>query len=149
MTRHTRYQGAIVQDGRILLILHRMNATGLSYWLLPGGGLEGTESEEECVRREMMEETNLDVRIEGLILDEPDHPDSMYKRRKTYLCQPVSGTASPGYEPELEAAAAYSIAEVRWFDLRDESSWVDELAGDPYTYPQLVRLRAILGYDKS
>jgi hypothetical protein len=58
----------------------------------------------------------------------------------------VSGEAQPGYEPEPEAAADYAISEVRWFDLRDESLWEKDLQQDPYTYPQLVRLRKELGY---
>jgi len=146
VAREIRYQGAILQDHHILLIKHRQHATGRSYWLFPGGGIEDSETEEECVIREMKEETNLEVRVKGLILDEPGHPDGVYKWRKTYLCYPVSGEASPGYEPELEAAADYAISEVCWFDLRSTTAWLDELREDPYTYPQLIRLREKLGY---
>jgi 8-oxo-dGTP pyrophosphatase MutT (NUDIX family) len=146
LARHTRYQGAIIKDHRILLIVHKQRSTGRAYWVIPGGGIEGSESEEECVIREMKEETNLDVTIDRLVFDEPAHPDSVYEWRKTFTCHPVSGEASPGYEPEPDAAANYSISEVRWFDLRDEVGWDDELCQDPYTYPQLVRLREVLGY---
>jgi ADP-ribose pyrophosphatase YjhB (NUDIX family) len=104
------------------------------------------ESEEECIVREMKEETNLDVEVERLIIDEPGHPDGVYQWTKTFLCRPIGGSASPGYEPELEAAAEYSITEVRWFDLRDETTWGDTLKQDPFTYPQLVKLREVLGY---
>jgi 8-oxo-dGTP diphosphatase len=146
LTRHTRYQGAIIQNHQILLIRHRQHATGIEYWVIPGGGLEPHESEEECVIREMKEETNLDVEIDRLIFDEPGHPDGAYAWRKTFLCHLVSGEASPGYEPEPDAAAEYSISEVRWFDLRDEPDWDAELCQDPITYPQLKRLREALGY---
>ena len=146
MARHTRYQGAIVQDDHILLIQHQQHSTGRAYWVLPGGGLDGSESEEACVVREMKEETNLEVAVERLLLDEPGHPDGMYKWRKTYLCRPLSGDPRPGYEPELEAAADYAIAAVRWFDLREESSWGADVREDRFTYPQLVRIREALGY---
>ena len=146
MARHTRYQGAIVQDHHILLIRHRQHSTGRAYWVIPGGGLDGSESEEDCVVREMKEETNLDIKIDYLIFDEPGHPDGVYEWRKTYICHPISGVASPGYEPEPEAAADYSISEVRWFDLCDEGGWDEDLRQDPFTYPQLVRLRKALGY---
>ncbi|MGD8813612.1 MAG: NUDIX hydrolase [Anaerolineales bacterium] len=146
MARHTRYQGAIIQDHQVLLIRHRQHATGIEYWVIPGGGLDPPETEQNCVIREMKEETNLDVVIERLLFDEPEHPDSPYAWRKTYLCRPVSGVATPGHEPEPEAAAAYSISEVRWFDLRDESNWDEDLRQDPFTYPQLIRLREELGY---
>jgi 8-oxo-dGTP diphosphatase len=146
MARHTRYQGAIIKDGQILLIMHRQHSTGRSYWVIPGGGIEDPETEEECVIREMKEETNLDVRVEGLLIDEPGHPDGIYRRRKTYLCRPIAGEPSPGYEPEPEAAADYSISEVRWFDLRDQASWDDVLSLDPFTYPQMLKIRELLGY---
>jgi hypothetical protein len=94
----------------------------------------------------MMEETNLSVLVERLVLDEPAHPDGAYKWRKTYLCRRTGGDPAPGYEPEEEAAAEYSITEVRWFDLRTESSWDGDIFRDPYTYPQLVKLREVLGY---
>jgi len=146
MARHTRYQGMIVKDHKVLLICHTERATGISYWVIPGGGLEENETGEQCVIREMREETNLEVRIERIIFDEPTYPDGPYKWRKTYLCTPISGEASPGYEPEPEAAANYSISKVRWFDLRDEAGWGVEISQNPYTYPQLVDLRKVLGY---
>ena len=146
MARHTRYQGLVVNNDHVLLIKHREHATGHAYWVIPGGGLEGDETEEECVIREVKEETNLDVEIMRLLFDEPGDPDGVYQWRKTYLCRPVGGTPSPGYEPEVEAAENYAITEVRWFDLRDESDWGADLSGDPFTYPQLVRARKRLGY---
>jgi 8-oxo-dGTP diphosphatase len=63
LNRYTRYQGAIVRNHSILLIRQRENESGRSYWILPGGGIEPGETEEDCVRREMKEETNLDVRV--------------------------------------------------------------------------------------
>jgi len=146
MNRHTRYQGFIIQDNHVLLIQHKQLATGRAYWVVPGGGREDGETEEECVIREMLEETNLNVRVERMLFDEPVHPEGMYLWRKTYLCTPIGGEASPGYEPELEASAEYAITAVRWVDLRDESGWGERLQADPFTYPQLVALREQMGY---
>lgn len=146
MNRETRYQGAIVHDHHILLIRHREHETGRSYWLFPGGGIEVGESEEECVAREMMEETNLTVKVERLLMEQPGTPGGVYLRRRTFLCSIVSGTASPGYEPELDASAEYGIVEVGWFDLRDESSWHEALRTNAITYPQVVSVRKVLGY---
>ncbi|MBI2851236.1 MAG: NUDIX hydrolase [Chloroflexi bacterium] len=144
--RDVRYQGAIIRDNHILLIKHREHESGRSYWILPGGGMEPGETEEDCVRREMKEETNLNVRIVSLLLDEPNPTKVKYLSRKTYLCEPNKGEARPGFEPEPEAASEYSIAEVKWFDLLDESSWDPELVADPYTYGQVLRVRKKLGY---
>ncbi|MEJ2413434.1 MAG: NUDIX domain-containing protein, partial [Anaerolineales bacterium] len=108
--RHTRYQGVILQDHKILLIQHSSHTGEWSHWLLPGGGMEPGETPEQCVIREMKEETDLDVEIVRLAVDEPDHPDSAYQRRKSYLCQILGGEAAPGYEPELEASSVYAIS---------------------------------------
>jgi ADP-ribose pyrophosphatase YjhB (NUDIX family) len=146
LNRYTRYQGAIVRNHSILLIRHRENESGRSYWILPGGGIEPGETEEDCVRREMKEETNLDVRVVSLLLNESNPSKNTYRSRKTYLCAPNKGEASPGIEPEPDAVSWYHIAEVKWFDLRDESSWDTELITDPLTYDQLYRVRQKLGY---
>ena len=144
--RKIRYQGAIIRDNHILLIRHRENESGRSYWILPGGGIELGETEEDCIRREMKEETNLNVRILSFLLDEPAHPNDRYNSWKTFLCEPYVGEASPGFEPEPDAASEYSIAEVKWFDMSNETGWNPELIADPFTYGQLQRLRKKLGY---
>jgi ADP-ribose pyrophosphatase YjhB (NUDIX family) len=136
----------ILKDGCLLLIRHQWHQTGDGYWVIPGGGIEPDESEEECVIREMKEETSLDVEIERLLWDEPFATDGEYKWQKSYLCRPVGGEAAPGYEPEIEAAENYAISEVRWIDLSDDSEWPDDLYEDPFTYPQVDRLRKRLGY---
>jgi ADP-ribose pyrophosphatase YjhB (NUDIX family) len=144
--RITRYQAAIVRGEEILLIKHREHKDGRSYWVLPGGGIESGETETECVGREVREETNLEVSIERLLLDEPPMFDNggMYQRFKTYLCRPVANEPSPGYEPEPDAAALYAIVEVGWFNLADERTWNDLIANDPITAPALRRIRTAL-----
>ena len=49
MKRHTRYQGAIVQENKLLLIKALDHQDGLLFWLIPGGGREDGESEEACI----------------------------------------------------------------------------------------------------
>lgn len=141
--RDIRYQGAIMRDGRVLLIRHRHYSDGRSYWLFPGGGIEPGESELECVCREMREETGLEVKVERLVFDKPYEIQGMYRRRHMYLCSIVAGEPAPGFEPEPEAAAEYQIIAVRWFDLADESDWGDA-AHDRFTGPELRLLRAAL-----
>ncbi len=144
LIREVRYQGAIVADGRVLLIRHLEHADGRTYWLFPGGGIEPGETDVECVQREMREETGLDVRVDGLIFDEPYAQPGTYTRRRMYLCTPLSGEAAPGYEPEVEASSIYGIVEVRWVDIHDDTDW-GPASDDPFTGPELRRLRAFFG----
>jgi len=144
--RLIRYQGAIIQDHHILLIRHQERANGRDYWVIPGGGRLVEEDEEACVVREMKEETGLDVQVERLLLDQLTPTGRVYPRYKTYLCAVLGGEASPGIEPEPEAAQAYAIVEVGWFDLYDQASWGKKVLSDAITYSLLLKLRSVLGY---
>jgi 8-oxo-dGTP diphosphatase len=146
MKRTIRYQGAIVRDEHVLLLKVNDCASGETFWLIPGGGREEPESEEECVRREMLEETHLEVEVVHLLLDEAAPPGDMYQRMRTYLCRIVQGEALPGLEPEIDDSEHQTIRAVGWFDLRDPARWDALLLADRISYPQLERLRAALGY---
>jgi len=141
MSREIRYQAAIFQDWHMLMIQHTDRATNKNYWVIPGGGIEPGETEEACVAREALEETNLIVRVKDLLMDEPSSDFSPYQRHRTYACEIISGIPGPGYEPEPEASASYAITAVRWVDLADESSWGKSILNDVITCPQLRRIR--------
>ena len=141
-----RYQGAIMQDSRLLLIRHQEFASGRDYWVLPGGGRLDGESEEHCVSREMKEETCLEVAVRRLVLEECFETDYGHLHHKTYLCDPLSGNPTPGYEPEIEASDHSAIVEVGWFNLCDETTWGEKVLKDNITYPELCRLRSALGF---
>jgi 8-oxo-dGTP pyrophosphatase MutT (NUDIX family) len=146
VTRSTRYQGAIICDHHILLLKQIEHATGRSYWQIPGGGIEADETEEQCVQREMLEETGLQVQVHSLILDEPSTPGAIYQRWKTYRCSILAGEAHPGSEPEAAYATAYSFTEVGWFDLQHPTTWDAQLGAHSYISSFLQRIRVALGY---
>ena len=50
----------IVKDGHVL-VMRRIGSHGASTWAFPGGHLELGETFEECVEREVMEETGLKI----------------------------------------------------------------------------------------
>lgn len=145
MLRDIRFQAAILHDRQILLIQHREHASGRSYWLLPGGGREAGETPEQCLVREVHEETGLTIRVDRLLVDDPAPSGDVYRRLHTYLCRPSTFTAGPGSEPEPEAAALYAIAAVSWIPLDDETKWNPQILADSLTAPLLRRIRAALG----
>jgi 8-oxo-dGTP pyrophosphatase MutT (NUDIX family) len=100
MDRITRYQGAIIKDHHVLLLRNREHNTGRSYWLFPGGSIEVGETEEQCVAREMLEETGLTVKVEKLLFTQPMPQLYGYTRRKIIFA--VSWTVKPNQVTNLK-----------------------------------------------
>ena len=144
MQRETRYQAAILENHCILLL--RIEENGDSFWLIPGGGREGSESEEACVIREVQEETHLQVEIDRLMFHEKAPPhDSIYQQYRTYLCRIVGGVVRPGIEPE-QGEVASPIKDIGWFDLRTVDAWDAHDASSSFSFTLLKRIREKLGY---
>ena len=66
VTPQLRVAAIIVRQKRILLVEHRKR--GQRYWVLPGGRLEGHETLDAALRRELKEELGLDVRVGPLVI---------------------------------------------------------------------------------
>lgn len=58
--------GVIIEDGNVLLVKEGKNVAEGS-WALPGGSLEENERLEECVKREIKEETGIYTQVNNMI----------------------------------------------------------------------------------
>jgi ADP-ribose pyrophosphatase YjhB (NUDIX family) len=100
----------IIEDGRILLV-ERGGEPLKGYWSLPGGAVETGERLEAAMRREVREETGLEVEVlcllevfERIMLDGAGEPEYHYVLMD-YLCRPAHGTL----------CAADDASNVAWF----------------------------------
>ena len=67
--------GLIMCDG-LILIGQRKHGKSLEYkWEFPGGKLEEGETLEECLKRELKEEMNLDIYVRDYFMDSSDDYD--------------------------------------------------------------------------
>lgn len=108
------------RDGRVLLV-RRGIVPYLGFWDIPGGFLEGGEHPEDGARRELREETGLDVRLTRLI--------GIYM--DVYGAEELP-TLNFFYEAEWvagEPAAADDAAALAWF-APDELPPLDQVAFD-------------------
>lgn len=107
--------GGVVLDGDRVLLVRRALPPRQGEWSLPGGLLELGESLADGVRRELREETGLDVEV-GPIVETFDrvHRDDVGRIRYhfvivDFLCRPAGGSLQPGDD----------AAEVRWVAHRE------------------------------
>ena len=147
MKRDIRYQAAIRKGDHLLMEKINDRFSASRYWLLPGGGRDPGETESECLQREVVEETGLDVKVGRLLLDDPADPqDETYQRLQTYECRIIAGQPSPGSEPEVDTPEHTTIEALAWIDLRRPTTWDPLILHDPIIFPQLQRLREVWGY---
>ena len=89
--------GALVFDpeGRLLLV-KRANEPGRGRWSLPGGRVEQGETDHSAVRREVFEETGLEVTVGDLVgrIERPA-PRGTYEILD-YSCRSTEWEISPG-----------------------------------------------------
>ena len=115
--------GVVIENDHVLLI-RRGTEPLLGQWSIPGGTLELSESLQEGVARELLEETGLKVRVLELIdafdriYTEPDEGGSGTTKRPRfhyvivdYLCERISGDAIAGSDVTDVAYAAESELE--------------------------------------
>jgi ADP-ribose pyrophosphatase YjhB (NUDIX family) len=95
----------VVRDGKALIV-KRAHEPRKGEWSLPGGLLELGESLQDAVRREIKEETSLDIEV-GPLIETFDrvHRDDHGKIRYhfvivDYVCWPNGGEAVPGSDAE-------------------------------------------------
>lgn len=138
--RDIRLQAAILRD-RHLLLVRCVLPGGLAFWILPGGGREQGESDEEAVAREVREEALVEVEVGPMLYDvQADPPDGTYTRWRTFRCSITRGEPAAGGGDE-----GAELTHVRWLPLDREASWEADLRGDLFLYPQLLRIRGALG----
>jgi 8-oxo-dGTP diphosphatase len=103
--------GVVVDDaGRALMVERRDNGK----WEPPGGILELDEAIEEGVRREVLEETGLDVEVERLTGVYKNLPRGVLAL--VFLCRPLREVAAPGDE----------TAAIKWMTPREVGEQADE-----------------------
>lgn len=129
MGREVRCQGVILKGNRILALRQFNDLRQEEYWMLPGGGLENQETIEECIIREVKEETNLDVEIKDILFDTPGTGIDVYKRHVTFLCEVKDGSFE---KIGKETDSHRRILELVWCSLEDEENWNEYLLREQF-----------------
>jgi 8-oxo-dGTP diphosphatase len=123
--------GIIVHDGRVVLVKRRFEPLA-GQWSIPGGAVEAGETLEDCVVREMSEETGFVVEV-GPVVEVLDRITRDDEGRVVYhfvlidyLCRPVGGELRAGSDvAEAVLAEPYELAQ---YELTEKALAVIERA---------------------
>jgi len=108
---------AVIRDDRDLILIDRRLDKGLlgGFWEFPGGKIEGNETVQECIKREVLEEIGIEIAVDSHLIT-IDHTYSHFRvNLQVYNCRYLSGEAR-----------AIECEEIRWVT-------IEEL--DNYTFP--------------
>ena len=129
--------GTVVLDGDMVLMIQRGKPPRQGSWSLPGGAQELGETIHEAARREVREETGLEIEIFGLIdVVDSVRPDADDKIEYHYTLIDLAGHAVGG-----TLMAGGDAQNCRWFtrpeidamDIWPETKRIIALAADRYS----------------
>lgn len=135
--RHAARVVLLDENGRVLLA--RFEYRERAWWVAPGGGLESAETHEEAARREVREETGLDIQNLGPWIWTREHvfrfERRLYRQKERFFLATV-----PAFQPDpklLGPEEANVLRGLRWWTLTELEETADELA--PADLPALAR----------
>ena len=109
-----------MRKGDEVLLIHR-HKNGDEYWVLPGGGVEDEETLEEALKREVMEETSLEVLSFELIHECPG-----FEGRKHFFFEVKTENNDPELGgPEKENMNENNVYILEWVDRKKAKTLVN------------------------
>ncbi|TET77412.1 MAG: NUDIX domain-containing protein [Dehalococcoidia bacterium] len=131
--------GAVIKDesDRVLLVKHRPERGGFwqGKWICPGGKLELGERIEDGIRREVKEETNLEIRLTSPLapfdrIVQSEGQTELHVIYIDYLAEKSEGDLKPGSD----------VGEARWATREDILSIWEELHEDTQRLLQIANI---------
>jgi 8-oxo-dGTP diphosphatase len=131
----------VIQNGRVLLV-RRAQEPLKGEWSLPGGAVEVGETLREAIRREVQEETHLDVEVGPVvevlerIRHDADRRVQFHYVLVDFICRPRGGSLQCA--SDADGAAWADTGELRTYRVAESTIEVIEkaLASAPATWEQ-------------
>jgi 8-oxo-dGTP diphosphatase len=139
-----RVCGICIHGNKVLLARHGHTVGNNAFWAPPGGGLHYGETMQACLKRELQEETGLEVKVERfLFVNEFLHPP-LHAIEFFFEVSIIGGSLRTGTDPEA-AQDEQLLEQVQWLTIK-------ELQAIPYrdkhrALQLLLSLDDLLGMD--
>lgn len=109
-----RVCGILQREGKVLLVNHRGVLPGRDYWNCPGGGMERGESMTHTLRREFLEEANVEITPGPLYHWEEFRQGKLHAIELYFTVSALNFAARLGADPEYNI-----LTELKWFSAAD------------------------------
>lgn len=106
---------AIIVDSEKILLVHRIKPNK-DYFVLPGGSVEENEDNVSALKREIKEETNLEIEMDRLLWQVNNEYDE--RTQYIYLASKYTGNLELG-SPEKERQSENNKYVLEWHDIND------------------------------
>jgi 8-oxo-dGTP diphosphatase len=93
--------GLLVQDESLLMVNHRSLADS-GFWAPPGGGVDFGESAVECLQREFLEETGLEIQASNFLFAYEFIKPPLHAIELFFRVNLINGILMKGEDPEMK-----------------------------------------------
>ena len=116
-----RVRAIIIENDKVLLI--KRTKPDLVYWVIPGGGVEDGETNEQALKRECREELGVNVEIKDLVLEiVSEKEETAGQKEYFYQVNILDGVVGSGNGPEFQINSGYSGKyDIEWVDINNLS----------------------------
>lgn len=128
--------GVLIQNKKILLIKHNNIGELNEFWIPPGGGIEFGEPITTAIKREFLEETNLNIEVGEFLTINEHLSTELHAIELFYKVSLIGGSLQLGHDPEHKAAQQL-LTQLDFFS-KKELSQIDDRALHPILKLKLI-----------
>ena len=114
MSHHACVRGVVIDKGKILVVEHS-HPDRPPFWCFPGGHVEENETLVEAVKRELKEETHLDVDVGQIVFVQEFFKEHLIEL--FFECSILDGEAKLGIDPDNPGMPI--LTKIKWVEPRE------------------------------
>lgn len=113
--RHIHVACAIIEDNGLVLAAQRSEVMSMPLkWEFPGGKIEPGETAEECLRRELLEEMGIEVRIVKQLPDSSHSYTDFNLTLYPFICSRIPGEIALTEHKTITWATPKTMLDLDW-----------------------------------